>query len=69
MSCSGDEMMPRKESASHHGAGGGDYQQYMDYSKYTQNHGSQGGDYSKYMQGQGSQARRSSKKWVLNVTG
>ena len=52
----------------------------MDYSKYTKNHGSQGGDYtqylqsyagdsSKYMQGQGSQARRSSKKWVLNLTG
>jgi len=49
----------------------GDYKQYMDYSKYTQGQGSQGGgasdykkymesysgDYSKYMNGQGSQAR------------
>ena len=47
---------------------GGDYKQYMDYSKYTQGHGSQGGDfkqymqsyggdYSKFTQGHGSQAR------------
>ena len=30
----------------------GDYQQYMDYSKYTQGQGSQGGasDYKKYME-------------------
>ena len=47
---------------------GGDYKQYMDYSKYTQGHGSQGGDFKQYMQsygggygkftqGHGSQAR------------
>ena len=46
---------------------GGDYKQYMHYSKYAQGHGSQGsdykqymqsygGDYNKYMQGHGSQA-------------
>ena len=52
---------------------GGDYKQYLDYSKYTQGHGSQGGDFkqymqsyggdysSKYTQGQGSQAR-----WFLS---
>ena len=47
---------------------GGDYKQYLDYSKYTQGHGSQGGnfkqymqsyggDFSKFTQGHGAQAR------------
>ena len=53
---------------------GGDYKQFMDYSKYTQGHGSQGsdykqymqsygGDYSKYTQGHGSQAGSAKRVW------
>ena len=46
---------------SENAAGKGGFQKYMDYAKYTQGHGSQGGDYkqymdySKYAQGHGSQ--------------
>merc|ERR1719240_2173206 len=40
---------PESSTAKTSGSQGGDYQKYMDYSKYTGGAGGQGGDYQKYM--------------------